>query len=255
MMVNLGSRRARRIALVVFALATLPTLWLGLRTYRSFQLLQSAYAAGAAKTSSIRPWMTLDYVAATHRVPATVLIERLGLPADRDRKASLKTLADQAQVAPIEYVQRLQRVIAERASEGGPPQNLAGSGWFGAIGDRILTALLLYGYPMLALTLLLGAAGLPLPSGMAATVAGSLAAQGRMSWVWAGMIAVAAAVSGDAVGYGLGRTLGRDVLERHGRWWGYSSGRRARIQSLFRHPHLRFVAQFDRELVRWHEPV
>ncbi len=233
MMINLGSRRARRVALVVFALATLPTLWLGLRTYRSFQLLQSAYAAGAAKTSSIRPWMTLDYVAATHHVPATVLIERLGLPADRDRKASLKALADQAQVAPIEYVQRLQRVIAERPSEGGPPQNLTGSGWFGAIGDRILTALLMYGYPMLALTLLLGAAGLPLPSGMAATVAGSLAAQGRMSWVWAGMIAVAAAVSGDMVGYGLGRVVGRDVMERHGRWFGYSPGRRARIQSLF----------------------
>jgi hypothetical protein len=37
---------------------------------------------------------------------------------------------------------------------------------------KLLTALLVYGYPVLALTLLLGAIELPLPDGLAMTVAG-----------------------------------------------------------------------------------
>jgi undecaprenyl-diphosphatase len=34
-------------------------------------------------------------------------------------------------------------------------------------------------------------------------------------------------------GYGLGRLLGQQFLERHGRWLGYTDGRRLRLQSLF----------------------
>jgi len=52
---TMRSRRTFRIALVVCMLALLPTALFGLRTLRSFHLLQSAYAAGAAKTSSVRP--------------------------------------------------------------------------------------------------------------------------------------------------------------------------------------------------------
>jgi hypothetical protein len=51
----------------------------GLRTYGSFMLLRSAYEAGAPMTSSIRPWMTLQYVATTYRTSNAALIERLGL--------------------------------------------------------------------------------------------------------------------------------------------------------------------------------
>jgi hypothetical protein len=55
----------RRGAVLLFAFMILPTLWFGLRTYRSFLLLRSAYEAGAPMTSSIRGWMTLKYIAAT----------------------------------------------------------------------------------------------------------------------------------------------------------------------------------------------
>ena len=87
--------------------------------------------------------------------------------------------------------------------------------------------------PCLAATLLLGAIGLPLPDGIATAVAGSLAAQGRMDWISASVIVVAASVLGDAVGYGIGRLLGGEILERRGRWFGYTSGRRAQVQALF----------------------
>ncbi len=233
MAIDFRPRRVSRAALIVCMLALVPTALFGLRTFRSFQLLQSAYAAGAAKTSSIRPWMTIAYVAGSYRVSELDLVAALGLPADTDPKRSLKALADGSGVSPLQYAQRVQRAVAERTSNGRSDRDNSRSGWLGAIQDQLLTALLVYGYPVLGLTLLLGAAGLPLPDGIAATVAGSLAAQGRMSWLWAGLITVAASVVGDIVGYGLGRLLGREVLERYGGWLGFTAARNARVQRLF----------------------
>jgi membrane protein DedA with SNARE-associated domain len=219
--------------LILFALALLPTLWFGLRTYRSFLLLRSAYEAGAPITSSIRGWMTLDYIAATYKTPEAALFERLGLAPGADGGSSIKTLADRAGVSPPRYVERVQRAVADIASRASPASATNDSGWLAALGARILTALLVYGYPVLGATLLLGAIGLPLPDGIAAAVAGSLAAQGRMDWIWASAIIVAASVLGDVVGYGIGRLLGGKVLERRGHWFGYTPARRAQVQALF----------------------
>jgi membrane-associated protein len=231
--IDLRAHRIRRGALLLFVLATLPTLWFGLRTYRSFLLLRSAYEAGAPITSSIRGWMTLDYIAATYHTPEAALIERLGLAPATAADSNLKSLAERAGVSPPRYVERVQRAVADVASRASPAPATNGSGWLAALGDRILTALLVYGYPVLGATLLLGAIGLPLPDGIATAVAGSLAAQGRMDWVWASAIIVAASVLGDVVGYGIGRLLGDKVLERRGRWFGYTPAHRAHAQALF----------------------
>ncbi len=177
--------------------------------------------------------MTLQYVATTFRAPEVALSERLELPPNTDANTSLKTLADQARISPPEFIQHVQRALAALAADASSNRNDATSGWFGAISDEILTALLIYGYPVLAVTLLLGAIGLPLPDGLAMAVAGSLAAQGRMDWAWAGAVAVVASVLGDAMAYGIGRVLGQDVLERRARWLGYTTARRARVQALF----------------------
>jgi membrane protein DedA with SNARE-associated domain len=177
--------------------------------------------------------MTLNYVAVTYHMPATALTERLGLPSGTDPNTSLKSVAELTGISPYQYTQHVQRAVAAVASNGGSDRRSETSGWLGAIGDEVLTALLVYGYPALGLTLLLGAIGLPLPDGLATTVAGSLAAQGRMNWIWAGTITVIASVLGDIVGYGIGHVLGRDVLERHGRWFGYTPARRTRVQLLF----------------------
>jgi membrane protein DedA with SNARE-associated domain len=223
----------RRIAVLVIAGAALLTVFFGLRTYGSLLLLRSAYEAGAPMTSSIRAWMTLGYVASTYQTSNAVLIERLGLPPGTDPNNSLKSLADQTGLSPSVYAQRVQRAIADIAPNVRSVYTKETSGWFGAIGEEVLTALLVYGYPVLGLILLFGAIGLPLPDGVATTVAGSLAAQGRLDWAWAGTITVTASILGDAVGYGLGRVLSKEVLERYGRWFGYTSARQARVQSLF----------------------
>jgi membrane protein DedA with SNARE-associated domain len=229
----LRSKWIRHIAVVAFAAAMLSAAFFGLRTYGSFLLLRSAYEAGAPMTSSIRAWMTLGYVATTFRTTDAALIERLGLGPGTDPNASLKSLGKQAGVSPSAYARRVQRAIADLTPGAPSDQKNGNSSWLGNINDAVLTALLVYGYPVLGGILFLGALGFPLPDGVATTVAGSLASQDRLDWFWAATITVAASVLGDAAGYGLGRFLSQNILERYGRWVGYTPTRRARVQSLF----------------------
>ncbi len=227
-------RGTRRFALVVFVLMIAPTLWLGLRTYGSFYLLRSAYEAGAPTTSSIRAWMTLDYVAAAFRVPKARLITQLGLPPATNGDSSLKSLASTAGLSPSQYVQLVQRAIANISPNVRSNQHAGDApSWFETISDQTLTALLVYGYPVLGLTLLFGAVGLPLPDGIAAAFAGTLVAQGRLNWAGAAATILFASLLGDIVGYFLGRWLGREILVSRGRWFGYTPERHARAQVLF----------------------
>lgn len=229
-------RSRRRIRLIVGLLTVfliVPTTWFGLRSYGSLYLLRSAYAAGAPKTSSIRPWMTLGYVASTYGIPEERLRERLQVPPATDSGANLKSLADRAGLSPSEYVKRVQLAFADLGRADGASGNGRSAGWLDALNDRVLTSLLNYGYPALGLTLFLGSIGLPVPDGLAMTVAGALAMGGRMNIGWAGAIALVASVIGDIVGYGIGSLLDREVLERRGRWLGLTALRRIRVEALF----------------------
>jgi len=231
-MVKLESYWTRRIALTLALLAAIATVWFGMRTHGSLLLLRSAYQVGMPQSSSIRGWMTLRYVAKTYRTPEEVLLARLGLPSDTSPDASLKSLADRDRVSPMHYVQRVQQSIAGWVISGPSSEGPTSSGWLDRLGDDFLSALLKYGYPALALTLLLGAIGLPVPSGLAAAIAGSLSASGRMNWVMAITVGTTASVAGDLIAYGLGRTFGAGIIERHGHWIGYTSGRQVRAQAI-----------------------
>jgi membrane protein DedA with SNARE-associated domain len=205
----------------------------GLRSYHSFLLLRSAYELGAPKIAAIRPWMTIGYVAATYRAPDAALTDQLGLPAGTDPDTSLRALARREGVSPFLYVQRVQRALA--ASGPGPAKatESSGSPWISGVGQDLLAAVIVYGYPALGLMALFGAIGLPLPTGLATVVAGSLSAAGQLSWVWSASVALTASVVGDAIGYALGRLVSREFLERRARWLGYTAARHARVESLF----------------------
>jgi membrane protein DedA with SNARE-associated domain len=233
MQLSVRSDWRRCATLVLTAVSLAAAVWFGLRTYGSFLLLLSAYEVGMPRSGSIRAWMTLRYVAATYRVPDAALIARLALPAETAPDATLKSLAEQEALSPFTYVQRVQKVIADVAPGDASPNARGSSSWVDRVEEQLLSALLVYGYPILGLTLLLGAIGFPLPTGLSATVAGSLSALGRMDWMTASAIGIIASALGDLVPYAVGRFASERFLQRWGPWLGYMSGRQTRTEALF----------------------
>jgi membrane protein DedA with SNARE-associated domain len=177
--------------------------------------------------------MTIDYVARTYHVSGTALEEGLGLSVNADPKITLRSLAERQGVSPFEYIQQAQEAISRLHPITSPPGERDAASAPDTIGDQILAALLVYGYPVLGLTLILGAIGVPFPSALSVVLAGSLAAQGQMSWLGAGTVVVVSSVLGDLAGYGLGKLLGREFFERRGRWLGLTSAVRGRIEMFF----------------------
>lgn len=89
-----------------------------------------------------------------------------------------------------------------------------------SLSDYLLSTLGVYGLPVLFMSLLIGAVGLPLPGSLMLLAAGSFVEQGDMS-LWPVLsLAAAGAVIGDNVGYALGRFGGRRMTRRISRWMG-----------------------------------
>ena len=85
-----------------------------------------------------------------------------------------------------------------------------------SITDQLLAALALYGPPALFVVLMIGCAGIPLPSSLMLVAAGAFVQLGEMKLWQVITVASAGSVLGDQIGYGLGRWGGR-VAERFSR--------------------------------------
>jgi membrane protein DedA with SNARE-associated domain len=83
-----------------------------------------------------------------------------------------------------------------------------------SITDQVLSALLLYGLPVLFGTILICSVGIPFPVSLLLVAAGSFVQQGDMKLWQVIIVASAAAIAGDQVGYGLARWGGRRLIGR-----------------------------------------
>jgi membrane-associated protein len=80
--------------------------------------------------------------------------------------------------------------------------------------DQLLAALTQYGSPALFAVVAIAAIGVPVPVTLLLIVTGSLAAQGAID-LWASIaIATAGAVSGDQIGFAVGRWGGKALIAR-----------------------------------------
>ena len=108
----------------------------------------------------------------------------------------------------------------------------------GDVATALVAWLVLYTYPVAALTVLVGALGVPLPSTVVVLAAGSITGDSEGDpdfWMLFGIIVVAAVV-GDVVSYCIGRWAGHIVL---GRWGGRIGVTETRVESV------------ERRLERW----
>jgi membrane protein DedA with SNARE-associated domain len=82
--------------------------------------------------------------------------------------------------------------------------------------DLLLTGVVNYGAPALALALLVAASGVPLPSSLLVIAGGAFIRQGLLDPLLAIGLGLMAAVLGDSVSYGMGRFAGGWVERRYG---------------------------------------
>ncbi len=98
--------------------------------------------------------------------------------------------------------------------------------------NEILTLVLAYGYPIVAVTVVASSMGVPLPIAPILVVSGSLAAMEDLNLVFLVVLVTGCSVAGDSVDYYLGTRVGSLVLERLGN---RSVRRRASIAVAQRH--------------------
>lgn len=90
-----------------------------------------------------------------------------------------------------------------------------------------------YGYPALALLVLLEGIGIPTPAVSVVVAASVLAGHGSLSLPAVVAVTFSAAVAGDNLGYLLGRRAGRPAILRWGRRVGLTEARLARAEEFF----------------------
>jgi membrane-associated protein len=97
----------------------------------------------------------------------------------------------------------------------------------------LLTWLVDYSYPIVGLTVLVAAIGVPLPSTVLILAAGAMAADGDPSPYGLVAVIVLAAVLGDALSYGLARVGGGAAIDRWGPRVGLAAERIAPLERRF----------------------
>ncbi|MGH2699880.1 MAG: DedA family protein [Actinomycetota bacterium] len=75
-----------------------------------------------------------------------------------------------------------------------------------------------YGYAAIFLLMLAESACIPFPSEVTMLVGGWYAAAGDLNFFWVGTMGVLGNVVGSWIAYGVGRTMGREVLDRYGKY-------------------------------------
>jgi membrane-associated protein len=84
--------------------------------------------------------------------------------------------------------------------------------------ESVLTVIEAWGYLAIALGILMGNLGLPLPEEVLLPLGGYFAWTGRLSILGVLLVGVTSGALGDNLGYWLGRRGGRPLLERYGYW-------------------------------------
>lgn len=109
------SRRRQQVLLLGgLLLALLVTVFFGVRAFRRFSHPPS--------NEPIREWMNLPYIAHAYRVPPSVLLTALGLPADTPpSRRPIRRIAQDLNLTTADVITRLEEAIAQERSSRAPP--------------------------------------------------------------------------------------------------------------------------------------
>ena len=99
--------------------------------------------------------------------------------------------------------------------------------------DTIRTLITEHGYWIIALITLAGNLGLPVPEETTVLFAGYAAQQGLLSYGWVLVVCTLSAIVGDNLGFWIGKSGGRAVLLKYGRFVGIRAEHLHKAESFF----------------------
>jgi len=105
--------------IVIFALVVMATALFAVRTVRR------AIFWRQHRDETIRPWMSVPYVAHSHGVPPHVLYEALGLPHPTHDRRPLKQIAREQNIPVEQLIETLQKAIIQFRQTNLPPVPVA----------------------------------------------------------------------------------------------------------------------------------
>ncbi len=118
--------RAKRIGLgILVCLALGLTLFFAVRTVQAVQHFQQTHQqVVSGDVRSIRPWMTIPYIARVYRVPESYLLQSLRISDPESvRHVTLTSLAGRLGLTPDALIHDLQTaILTYRQSHPTPPQ-------------------------------------------------------------------------------------------------------------------------------------
>jgi len=121
------SSRAKRIGLgLLVCLALGLTLFFAVRTVQAVQHFQQTHQqVVSGDVRSIRPWMTIPYIARVYRVPESYLLQSLRITDPGSvRHVTLTTLAGRLGLTPDALIYKIQAaILTYRQSHPTPPQS------------------------------------------------------------------------------------------------------------------------------------
>lgn len=190
----------------------------GFTAFKAVNMVREAIYWKTHRDEAIRGWMSVGYVAHSYRVPPGVLKLALDLPDKQPDKRPLRKIAHMQHRSMDEIKTVLQNAIIHARPPYPPPPSARAksrsSGVAMSLIDQLLAALLLYGQPALFSVIVIAAVGAPLPVSLMLVAAGSFVEQGEMKLWQVIIVASAAAVLGDQIGYGVARWIGRRLVAR-----------------------------------------
>ncbi|MCB0178020.1 MAG: hypothetical protein KDI62_07310 [Anaerolineae bacterium] len=94
----------------------------GLRAARSYiRIQQTGLEPGVTDVEAIRGWMTVPYIAQAYQVPESFIFEQLDIPAEGNRKKSLRDLnREQASGNPGALTEAVKTAIRRYQAENPP---------------------------------------------------------------------------------------------------------------------------------------
>ncbi len=222
--------RIRLIYLIPILIAlSLAELYLANKSWRTFQVLNSARELGVSEGALLRAYMTVGELQSQFQLDSKTL-ELIFGSKEIASSDTIKLIALRESRSELELIAAIQGQLANISSSAG---SIAEQSLLTKLSDYLFDLMSQYGLIILVLVVFLGSLGAPVPAGPMAAMTGVFAFSGGLSALPTALAILFGSVAGDMLIYSIGRRTDPARLVKVGRWVGYTEANRARLERLF----------------------